>query len=472
MIGYFSVLVLVMAISVYAILKLHASNTAMRHIIRVDYLILDYEKKLADSILAQLRYEKRYIITRDAIFYNQFLSEKEEFDRSLTIALSMADTPQKKDSLEKVKTAYGGYQSLIDKEVGYVRTNQSYHRKWFEYEKEKVVNAILEELQMLVTHSRRDIQDRVEMLKEFTFSARAFAILMSALAIILAIATAFFFTRGIAKPLRVLMDKTKEISKGVFECNLNVSSPPEIVELAKAFNLMCGRLREVEQIKSDFFSSMSHELRTPLTSIKEGISLLKDGVGGVTTDKQSKLLAILSMESDRLINLVNSLLDLAKMEAGMVTYTFGEGKLAPLIGKVIMEMTPLVEARKISLEAKGSEELPLLKMDGERILQALRNLVGNALKFTPPGGQITVSTRLANSKIEVAVTDTGPGIPEENLTTIFEKFHQAPFKYSSQTKGTGLGLAIVRHIITAHGGKVWAESQPGKGSTFIFQLPA
>jgi two-component system sensor histidine kinase GlrK len=160
------------------------------------------------------------------------------------------------------------------------------------------------------------------------------------------------------------------------------------------------------------------------------------------------------------------------MEAGMVTYTFGEGKLAPLIGRVIMEMTPLVEARKISLEAKVSEELPLLKMDGERILQALRNLVGNALKFTPPGGQITVSTRLANSKIEVAVTDTGPGIPEENLTTIFEKFHQAPFKYSSQTKGTGLGLAIVKHIITAHGGKVWAESQPGKGSTFIFQLPA
>jgi two-component system sensor histidine kinase GlrK len=267
------------------------------------------------------------------------------------------------------------------------------------------------------------------------------------------------------------MDKTQEISKGVFECNLAIASPPEISKLAKAFNLMCDRLREVDKMKSDFFSSMSHELRTPLTSIKEGINLLQDGVGGVTTDKQNKLLAILTAESNRLINLVNTFLDLSKMEAGMVTYTFEEGRLGPLIERVIMEMTPLVEARKISLEAKVSEELPLLKMDAERILQALRNLVGNAIKFTPPGGRITVSARLVNSEIEVAITDTGPGIPEENLTTIFEKFHQAPFKYSSQTKGTGLGLAIVKHIITSHGGKVWAESQPGQGSAFIFLLP-
>jgi two-component system sensor histidine kinase GlrK len=472
MIGYSTVLIVVMAISVYAILRLHQFNTGMRHILEVDYAILDYEKRLSDSLLAQLRYEKKYFVTKDVTFYDQFLSENEEFNKCLATAFTMADTPQKKDSLEKVKTAYGGYQSLIDKEVGYVRTNQSYHRKWYDYEKEKAVNGILKELGRLVTYSKVDLQDRIADLKKFSISARAFAILMSALAIILAIATAFFFTRGIAKPLRVLMDKTKEISRGVFECNLNVSSPPEIVELAEAFKLMCDRLKEVDQIKSDFFSSMSHELRTPLTSIKEGINLLQDGVGGVTTDKQNKLLAILTVESNRLINLVNSFLDLSKMEAGMVTYTFEEGRLGPLIERVIMEMTPLVEARKISLEAKVSEELPLLKMDGERILQALRNLIGNAIKFTPPGGQITVSARLVNSKIEVAITDTGPGIPEENLTTIFEKFHQAPFKYSSQTKGTGLGLAIVKHIITSHGGKVWAESQPGQGSAFIFLLPA
>jgi two-component system sensor histidine kinase GlrK len=472
MIGYFTVLILVMAISVYAIVKLHEFNRGMRHILEVDHAILGYEKRLEDSILAQLRYDKKYFITKDATFYSQFLSEKDEFKKSLAMALSMSDTPEKKDSMEKVKMAYAGYESLVDKEVAYVRMGQSYHRMWYEHEKEDVVNGILKELGRLVTYSQVDLQDRIGDLKKFSITARSFAVMMSTLAVILAIATAFFFSRSIAKPLNLLMDKTKEISSGVFECKLAIVSPPEISELAKAFNLMCDRLKEVDKIKSDFFSSMSHELRTPLSSIKEGINLLREGEGGVTTDKQNRLLAILTAESNRLINLVNSLLDLSKMEAGMMTYAFEEGRLGPLIERVIVEMAPLVEAKKISLEAKVGPELPLVKMDGERILQALRNLIGNAVKFTQKGGQVTVSTRLANSKIEVSVADTGPGIPKENLALIFEKFYQVPLKDSGKMKGTGLGLAIVKHIITAHGGRVWAESQLGQGSTFIFLLPA
>ena len=472
MIGYFTVLILVMAISVYAIVKLHEFNRGMRHILEVDHAILGYEKRLEDSILAQLRYDKKYFITKDGTFYNQFLSERDEFKKSLVMALSMSDTPEKKDSLEKVKVAYAGYESLVDKEVAYVRTGQSYHRMWYDYEKEKVVNGILKELGRLATYSQVDIGDRIGDLKTFSITARSFAVMMSTLAVILAIGTAFFFSRSIAKPLNLLMDKTKEISSGVFECELAIVSPPEISELAKAFNLMCDRLKEVDKMKSDFFSSMSHELRTPLSSIKEGINLLQEGVGGVTTDKQNRLLAILTAESNRLINLVNSLLDLSKMEAGMMTYAFQEGRLGPLIERVIVEMAPLVEAKKISLEAKMGPELPLVKMDGERILQALRNLIGNAVKFTQKGGQVTVSIRLANSEIEVSVADTGPGIPKENLALIFEKFHQVPLKDSGKMKGTGLGLAIVKHIITAHGGRVWAESQLGQGSTFIFLLPA
>jgi two-component system sensor histidine kinase GlrK len=110
-------------------------------------------------------------------------------------------------------------------------------------------------------------------------------------------------------------------------------------------------------------------------------------------------------------------------------------------------------------------------MDRERILQVLRNLIGNGVKFTPKGGQVRVSARLKNREVEVSVSDTGPGITKENLTTIFQKFHQAAPKNSDYIKGTGLGLAIVKHVITAHGGRVWAESEPGQGSSFIFVLP-
>jgi signal transduction histidine kinase len=159
------------------------------------------------------------------------------------------------------------------------------------------------------------------------------------------------------------------------------------------------------------------------------------------------------------------------MEAGMMTYTFEPGTVTPLIERATTEMIPLIEARKITLTTKVDEKLPVIKIDREKILQVLRNLVGNAVKFTPEGGQVRVVARLVNRGVEVSVSDTGPGIKKENLTTIFEKFHQAPFKHSNPIKGTGLGLAIVNHVITAHGGRVWAESEPGQGSSLIFVLP-
>ena len=471
MMVYLTIFILVMVVSVYAILKIHHLNADTRHILTIENPILDYNRKLTDSILSQLRYEKKYIITKDTLIYDQFLSAKEDFNKFLSEVHSIADTPEKRNSLAKVKAHYKNFQSLIDKEIEMARTNQLYSKRGYELEMEKVIDGILEELKELETISRRDIHSKVKMLGEAGASARKLAIIMSIIAIILVIGTSFLITRSITKPLTILMDKTKEISKGVFDGNLNISSPPEISELAGAFNTMCGKLKIVDRMKSDFFSSMSHELRTPLTSIKEGISLLQGGAGGTITEKQERLLAILSEESKRLIDLVNSLLDLSKMEAGMTTYTFNQGSLTPLILRAITEMTPLVEAKKITLKTKIDEKLPVITMDRERILQVLRNLIGNAVKFTPERGQVRVSARLMNREVEVSVSDTGLGITKENLTTIFEKFHQAHLKNSDHIKGTGLGLAIVKHVITAHGGRVWAESEPGQGSSFTFVLP-
>jgi len=155
------------------------------------------------------------------------------------------------------------------------------------------------------------------------------------------------------------------------------------------------------------------------------------------------------------------------MEAGMMSYRFEQSSLVPLIDQVTIEIVPLVEAKRIKIETKVSGELPPIRMDSERVLQVLRNLVGNAVKFTPDGGQVMVFVRPTDQGLEVSVADTGPGIPQEHLAAVFDKFLS-----SDQSKGTGLGLAIVKHIVTAHGGKVWAESKPEHGSTFIFFLPS
>lgn len=179
----------------------------------------------------------------------------------------------------------------------------------------------------------------------------------------------------------------------------------------------------------------------------------------------------MSEESNRLIDLVNSLLDLSKMEAGMMTYNLAPTRLAPLIQKAMVELGPLAEAKRIRLEAKFNHELPAINADGERILQVLRNLIGNALKFTPESGVVTVSAARTNGEVEVRVADTGPGIPRDSLATIFDKYRQGNIPGYGRIPGSGLGLAFVRHIITSHGGRVWADSESRQGSTFIFVLP-
>jgi len=471
-VSYLTIFTLVTVVSVYAILKLHQLNRGTRQMLQVNTPILDYVQKLTNSILEQLRYQKKYTLTRDILLYDQFLSSKEDFKKIFSEALSKADTQEKRESLRKIKAHLERFESFIDKENEYVRKNQPYSKRMIEQEIEKSADGILDELKKLEAYSRNDIRQGIKMLGESASSARKLVITISVIAILALVTISIFLTKSITRPLTTLMDKTKEISKGVFECDLKIASPPELMELARAFNSMCTRLIMLDKMKSDFFSSMSHELRTPLTSIKEGVSLLRDGAGGTITDKQKRLLAILSEESNRLINLVNGLLDLSKMEAGMMTYVFEQASLVPLIERTTTEMIPLIEAKKITLEATLDKNLPSLLIDRERILQVLRNLIGNALKFTPEGGQVWVSAQPLNREVKVSVADTGPGIPKEDLSIIFEKFSQAKLMDSNQIKGTGLGLAIVKHIITAHGGRVWAENRSAHGSSFTFVLPA
>jgi two-component system sensor histidine kinase GlrK len=299
---------------------------------------------------------------------------------------------------------------------------------------------------------------------------RKVAIVMSLSSFVLGIVISIFLTRGIVKPLSAVKHKTQRIAAGDFTGDLNLISPPEIKELANTINWMCYNLKNIDKIKADFFASMSHELRTPLTSIKEGINLLLEKTGKETADKQQRLLAIMAEESNRLIELINSFLDLSKMEAGMLRYAFFPEDITPLIYKTINGIEPLAVAKNINIEAQVNSELPVVKMDSERILQVLRNLLGNAVKFTNSGGYIQVRARPLNHGVEVSVTDTGEGIAAEDLKHIFDKFQQASKACENNNIGTGLGLSIVKHIIDAHGGKVWAESKVGIGSTFIFVL--
>jgi two-component system sensor histidine kinase GlrK len=470
--GYLFILVLVLGLSGYLVYRIGQFNEVTRSVLMTNNRVVDYSGKMTDAILSQIRNERKFIISRDKAFYKQYLHFKNDFERYLDEAMLISEASQAKQSLVIVKTSYQHYQSLLGEELRDLEAGKSYPQGWFRQEKEKFSNAILEELEKIQSSIQQNTNEKILELYEAGVEAYQMAIGMTAVLLVFGITLSYLINRSITQPISVLVKKTREIGKGDFKGNVALSSPPELAELANAFNLMCNKLGELDQMKSDFFSTVTHELRTPLSSIKMGISLLSEGREGPLTEGQKELLVLVKQENNRMVGLVNAILDLAKMEAGMMPYQIEQKNVVPLIDQVVKEMKPLVETKKIRLESEVAEKLPIPKIDTERFLQVLRNVIGNALKFTPEGGRVNVSVRTIDQGLQISVADTGPGIPENNLTSIFEKFQQVNTKGPYQPKGTGLGLAIAKQVVTHHGGKIWAESKLGQGSTFFILLPA
>jgi two-component system, NtrC family, sensor histidine kinase GlrK len=470
-IGYLVIFFLVIAMNIYVIVQIGQFNKITRSVLTTNDRLIETIGRFTDAVLSKTRYEKKFLITKDEAFYDQFLRLKTECDQYLKELLTTAETGQAKGLLHTVTESYQTYELLLNEEVKHLKSGLSYAEQRRTQEKDRLLNIILEELDKLMKHIRQNTDGKMIKLYDLGANTRTMVAVMTGAFFIISISISLLINRTITQPVATMKKKTKEIAKGNFRGDLNLTSPPELGELADAFNLMCNKLQELDEMKSDFFNSISHELRTPLSTTKMGIELLKGRMESVCKEDQKTILETIYKENNRVIDLVNSLLDLAKMEAGMMTFNFEPKEITPLIKKVVDEMGPLIKAKEIALETTIIETLPSIKMDSERILQVLRNLIGNALKFTPLGGRVTVSALSRDGGVEISVADTGPGIPAESLTSIFEKFKQLTTKDSRQIKGTGLGLAIARQIVTSHGGKIWAESEPGKGSTFVFVLP-
>ncbi len=283
----------------------------------------------------------------------------------------------------------------------------------------------------------------------------------------------FANARSINRSIVMLQKKTREIARGRYAGIPALGGPPEIQALADDFNRMSIKLKQLDEMKIDFINRVSHDLRTPLTAIKEASDMLMEGVYADSPEKQHHLLAITTEECGRLIRSVNRILDLSRMEVKMMEYRFHPCSLMPLIQHSVLKLAPLARTKEIELELSPVPDLPAVNMDEERIGQVLENLIGNAIKFTPNKGRVRVQAAPMSKKhdgVGVAVTDSGPGIPPEDLEFIFDKFSRVSSDGQTAT-GSGLGLAIAKHIIEDHGGRIWARSKPGSGSTFVFVLP-
>lgn len=299
----------------------------------------------------------------------------------------------------------------------------------------------------------------------------------SAIAAALALLLGLWLMHVLSAPFAEIIAASKRFAAGDLSHRARVAGYGELKKLAQTLNSMAealyGRMKALERaeaVRKDFVANVSHELKTPLTAIRGSVETLIDGAVDDRENRGEFLGAVLR-QTGRLEVLVNDLLRLSRLESAAVRPELSEFRLRGLVEDVHRSLLPAFKGRRLDFSDGVPEELQV-RADRKEIEQALFNLLDNAFKFTPDGGSVSVSARAGEGRVRVEVSDTGPGIPEESMPRIFERFYRVDKARSRELGGTGLGLSIVKHAVELHGGSVGVESEEGRGSTFWFTLPA
>jgi signal transduction histidine kinase len=291
-------------------------------------------------------------------------------------------------------------------------------------------------------------------------------LLAGAISAAIALALARLLARGMTQPIRDMAAAANRLSRGEYGERVPVESRDEIGRLAETFNRMATELESLERLRRDLVANVSHELKTPISALRAHLENLLDGV----EEPNREVLQVMLEQSERLTRLVEELLDLSRLESGGVTLTMEPVRLGPLVKQVAREIE-VARGPSVAFRNEVDPDMVPVHADRERLHQVLFNLLDNAFRFTPAGGTVTVSAGLAGDSCEVIVDDTGPGIPDEHLPFVFERFYRVDSSRSRADGGTGIGLTIVRTLVEAHGGHISAERREDGGSRFRFVLP-
>jgi len=297
------------------------------------------------------------------------------------------------------------------------------------------------------------------------FESLGYAVTASVLAALL---VSWFLSRRIVAPIRTLTDASQHIADGHYAERVQVHGTDEIAQLAARFNQMATQLEQVESMRRQLIGDVTHELRTPLTSIKGYMEGLVDGVLPSTPETFNQI----HREADRLSRLVDDLQELSRVEAKAYSLDIRSVTVSNLVQTTVKRLTPQARDKRITLHSNLPADLPPLQADEDRLTQVLVNLAANAIQYTPEGGDVTISAVRQTDEIHISVKDTGVGIPPEHLANLFTRFYRVDKSRSRNAGGgSGIGLTIAKHLVEAHGGRIWAESQGnGQGSTFTFSL--
>src|SRR5436853_4334194 len=412
--------------------------------------------------------EARALVLGDARYARAWTERAGQVSRDLRRLSEYAVSQWEALHLREASVAFEGYRRIVATEGALLqRGERGQALRLIDTDGRAFAEEVQESLDALMaaTHTRvLAAQAEAARLEARTWTAVLVAL---GAAVCLALLGTALVAQRMTRSLALLSSATAEVAAGAFREPIAIESRDEIGALARSFNSMANQLRQMEETKREFFATVSHELRSPLTSIRGAADLLRDGVPGPLTEKQERLMDIIAQSSERLLRLVNQILDMSRLRAGLVELDRKPLDFVWLLDRVVEELHPRAEEAGVTLARECLGWDFAYHGDEERRHQLVVNLGANAIRFTPRGGRVVVRLIDADAELELQVEDTGVGIPADALPHIFDAYRQA----HPDRGGTGLGLAIVRGIVDAHGGRVTAEPQGGKGSRFTVLLP-
>jgi len=343
---------------------------------------------------------------------------------------------------------------------------------------DRLANDLYQQAAALANLKTAQIDDLIARNASSFQTSRNLVIGVAVGAIVLALLLGFVLAWSVIDPIQRIDARLAAIASGDFSGHVDVKNRDELGGLAANVNRMNDELRrlyteleETSRHKSEFLASMSHELRTPLNAIIGFSVVLREEMFGPVNEKQAEYLDDIVSSGNHLLSLINDVLDLSKVEAGQVELEVGPFSLREALERGVVMVRELATEEEVQVELSAGPEVDVVEGDERRIKQVIFNLLSNAVKFTPAGGEVDVSAIRVNGEVRVSVADTGPGIAPGDHERVFEEFQQTDAGLE-RLEGTGLGLALSKRLVELHGGRIWLESELGKGSTFVFTLPA
>src|SRR5215510_7910284 len=467
------VIIVVMAgVNLYALFQLRQLTALSADMASHHYPAIESAKRLLGSVFDQLNSEKKYLAVRDTTFLQHFDEEVGEFQRGIEVLEMQEASVQGQRLLQDLTRLQQERLTMFSTELESGIPTAGAPSSGYEAHRDALTDQMTASLKKYIDLHEAGLSVGVSRSRESSAQAEAITEQLVLLALLFGIGLAGIASYTILRPLRQLQGHIKQIGQGNFRASLNIRAPSELRDLVDTVNWMGGKLQELDDMKGEFLAHVSHELRTPMASIQEGTHLLLDEIPGPLSQEQRTTLRIMADSSRRLITLISTILDLSKMEAGMMEYRIVPTDLKRVTDMSVNKIRLLADAKHVQLVVEAPAQRVWVKADAIRIEQVLDNLLSNALKFSPEGGIVKTQMK-ADQKagvLEVAVSDVGPGIPADELPHIFERFYQGSTKSKHSTPGSGLGLALAKKVVEAHGGRIWIESEVKKGSTVRFIL--